>query len=139
MPARVEIANHEICHALREPIFAVVNVVKKTVLEHTEPELAADLFERGLCLAGGGALLRGLPELLSRETGLPVRVAEDPLTCVARSRLRRTPGRPRHLQADPRYRWRLTECWNAVLFSILLSRIDFEVSSHGDCHRTPWR
>lgn len=83
MPREIEISNHEICDALREPIFAVVNVVR-VVLEHTEPELAADLFERGLCLAGGGALLRGLPELLSRETGLPVRVAEDPLTCVAR-------------------------------------------------------
>ena len=54
------------------------------MLERTQPELAADLLERGICMAGGASLLRGLPEIISMETGLPVALAEDPLTCVAR-------------------------------------------------------
>ena len=53
-------------------------------LEKTDPELSADLVERGLVLCGGGVLLRGLDQLIARETGLPVRIADDPLTCVAR-------------------------------------------------------
>jgi rod shape-determining protein MreB len=56
----------------------------KTALEHTPPELGADIAERGMMLTGGGALLRDLDRLLAEETGLPVLVAEDPLTCVAR-------------------------------------------------------
>ncbi|MCK5531154.1 MAG: rod shape-determining protein, partial [Halopseudomonas aestusnigri] len=53
-------------------------------LEHTAPELAADIVDKGIVLTGGGALLRDLDKLLTQETGLPVIVAEDPLTCVAR-------------------------------------------------------
>jgi len=83
MPRQIEISNHEIVDALREPITSIIGVVK-VVLERTKPELSADLLERGLCLAGGTSLLRGLPDVMARETGLPVRLAEDPLTCVAR-------------------------------------------------------
>jgi rod shape-determining protein MreB len=83
MPKEVEISNHEIVEALREPVGAILNVVKM-VLERTKPELAADLLEKGLCMAGGTSLLRGLPEIMAMDTGLPVRLAEDPLTCVAR-------------------------------------------------------
>jgi rod shape-determining protein MreB len=83
MPREIEIYSSEIAEALREPVAAIVNTVK-VVLERTEPELAADLLERGICLAGGTSLLRGLPEVIHRATGLPVRIADDPLTCVAR-------------------------------------------------------
>ncbi len=83
MPREIEIGSTEICHGMRDPVNAIVGVCK-SVLERTEPELAADLLERGLCLAGGACLLRGLPQVLAQETGLPVRIAEDPLTCVAR-------------------------------------------------------
>jgi rod shape-determining protein MreB len=55
----------------------------KTILEKTPPELAADIIERGITLTGGGALLRGLDQLLELETGIPVRVANDPMSCVA--------------------------------------------------------
>ena len=83
MPRELEVGNHEIVEALREPVGAIINVVKM-VLERTKPELAADLLENGLCMAGGTSLLRGLPEIMAMDTGLPVRLAEDPLTCVAR-------------------------------------------------------
>lgn len=82
MPREVEVSNHAIAGALQESVNAIVNCVK-SVLERTQPELAADLIERGITMAGGTSLLRGLPEVLARATGLPVRVADDPLTCVA--------------------------------------------------------
>ena len=66
-----------------DPLNQIVSAVK-TALEHTPPELGADIAERGMMLTGGGALLRDLDRLLAEETGLPVLVAEDPLTCVAR-------------------------------------------------------
>ena len=67
---------------MRDPLDAIVDAVR-TTLERCPPELAADLVDRGLVLAGGGALLRGLDKLLREETGLPVHVAEDPLSAVA--------------------------------------------------------
>ncbi len=82
LPKTVTITSEEIRECLQEPINAIVEVVKIT-LEETPPELAADIMERGIMLAGGGSLLRGLDKLLSMETGLPVIVADDPLTCVA--------------------------------------------------------
>jgi len=82
LPKTVAITSEEIRECLQEPINAIVEVVK-TTLEETPPELAADIMERGIMLAGGGSLLRGLDKLLSMETGLPVIVADDPLTCVA--------------------------------------------------------
>lgn len=73
----------EILEALQEPLASIVGAVK-SALEQSPPELASDIAERGMVLTGGGALLRDLDRLLSDETGLPVIVAEDPLTCVAR-------------------------------------------------------
>ncbi|MDD5002092.1 MAG: rod shape-determining protein, partial [Thiomonas arsenitoxydans] len=72
-----------ILEALTDPLNQIVSAVKNA-LEQTPPELGADIAERGMMLTGGGALLRDLDRLLAEETGLPVLVAEDPLTCVAR-------------------------------------------------------
>src|SRR5690606_3234869 len=75
--------SEEILEALKEPLSAIVNAVK-TALEASPPELASDIAERGMMLTGGGALLRDIDRLLSEETGLPVIIADEPLTCVAR-------------------------------------------------------
>ncbi len=83
MPRGIEVTSSEIMEALRQPVMSVVNSVKM-VLERTQPELASDLMERGICMAGGTSQLRGLAQLLAQETGLPVRLAVDPMTCVAR-------------------------------------------------------
>lgn len=81
LPRRATISSGEIREAIQEPINAIVEAVKVT-LEGTPPELAADLYERGILLAGGGALLEGLDMLIARETGMPVHIADDPLSCV---------------------------------------------------------
>ena len=73
----------EILEALTEPLNNIVSSVK-SALERTPPELGADIADKGMVLTGGGALLRDLDRLLMEETGLPVIVAEEPLTCVAR-------------------------------------------------------
>ncbi|HYG75092.1 MAG TPA: rod shape-determining protein [Planctomycetota bacterium] len=83
LPRTVNVRSEEIREALHEPLDQIVRSIKST-LEGTPPELAADLIESGITLAGGGALLRGLDKMLARETGLPVRRADDPLTAVAR-------------------------------------------------------
>ena len=83
IPRSFTISSNEILEALSEPLNSIVTAVK-SALEHTPPELAADIAERGMTLTGGGALLRDIDRLLMEETGLPVSVAEDPLTCVAR-------------------------------------------------------
>ena len=83
LPRKTVITSEECREALVEPINAIIETVTRT-LERCEPELAADLVENGITLAGGGALLRGISEMMSEATGLDVRVAEDPLTCVAR-------------------------------------------------------
>lgn len=83
LPRKATISAAEIREALQEPISAIIDTVTRT-LERAEPELAADLVENGIMLAGGGALLRGLPTVLNRATGLNVKIADDPLTCVAR-------------------------------------------------------
>jgi len=83
LPRKMVITSEEIREALQEPLSTIVEVVTRT-LERAEPELAADLVENGLTLAGGGALLRGIDSVLGSATGLEVRVAEDPMTCVAR-------------------------------------------------------
>jgi rod shape-determining protein MreB len=82
LPKTLTITSQEVREALLEPINAIVESVRVT-LERCPPELSADLVDRGLVLAGGGALLRGLDKLLTEETGLPVHVAEDPLSAVA--------------------------------------------------------
>ncbi|GAB6041297.1 rod shape-determining protein [Endothiovibrio diazotrophicus] len=83
IPRSFTLNSNEILEALQEPLSGIVGAVK-TALEQTPPELGADVAERGIVLTGGGALLRELDRLLMEETGLPVLVAEDPLTCVAR-------------------------------------------------------
>lgn len=83
IPRSFTLNSHEIQEALQEPLQGIVGAVKNA-LENTPPELGADVAERGLVLTGGGALLKGIDRLLMEETGLPVLVAEDPLTCVAR-------------------------------------------------------
>ena len=83
VPRSFTISSNEILEALTEPLNSIVSEVKKA-LEETPPELGADIAERGMMLTGGGALLRDLERLLAEETGLPVLVAEEPLTCVVR-------------------------------------------------------
>jgi len=83
VPRSFILNSNEILEALQEPLSGIVSAVK-TALEQTPPELGADVAERGMVLTGGGALLRDLDRLLMEETGLPVIIAEDPLTCVAR-------------------------------------------------------
>ena len=81
LPKELSVSSEEIREALKEPVNSVVDSIKFT-LEKTPPELAADIMERGIMLTGGGALLRGLDKLISKETGIPVFIAEDPLDCV---------------------------------------------------------
>jgi len=83
VPRSFSLNSNEILEALQEPLQGIVSAVKGA-LEQTPPELGADVAERGIVLTGGGALLRHLDKLIMEETGLPVLVAEDPLTCVAR-------------------------------------------------------
>ncbi|MCP4882040.1 MAG: rod shape-determining protein, partial [Gammaproteobacteria bacterium] len=83
IPRSFTLNSNEIMEALQEPLSTIVQSVK-SALEQSPPELAADIGESGIILTGGGALLRDLDRLISEETGLPVIVAEDPLTCVAR-------------------------------------------------------
>jgi rod shape-determining protein MreB and related proteins len=83
VPRSFTLNGDEILEALQEPLSAIVQAVK-SALEQSPPELASDIAESGLVLTGGGALLMDLDKLLSEETGLPVIVADDPLTCVAR-------------------------------------------------------
>jgi rod shape-determining protein MreB len=83
IPRSFTLNSNEILEALQEPLAGIVGAVK-TALEQTPPELGADVAERGIVLTGGGALLRDIDKLLMEETGLPVVIADDPLTCVAR-------------------------------------------------------
>jgi rod shape-determining protein MreB len=83
IPRSFVLNSNEILEALQEPLSGIVSAVK-TALEQTPPELGADVAERGMVLTGGGALLKDLDRLLMEETGIPVIIAEDPMTCVAR-------------------------------------------------------
>ena len=83
VPRSFTLNSNEILEAMQEPLSGIVGAVR-TALEQTPPELAADIAERGMVLTGGGALLKDIDRLLMEETGLPVVVADDPLTCVAR-------------------------------------------------------
>ncbi|MDD5197149.1 MAG: rod shape-determining protein [Candidatus Omnitrophota bacterium] len=82
LPKTVTVTSEEIRESLQEPLRAILEVVKIS-LERTPPELAADLIEHGIVMAGGGSLLKGLDKLISEETGLPVHIADDPVTAVA--------------------------------------------------------
>ena len=82
LPKNISLSAKEVREALAAPLQEVVDAIK-TTLEKTPPELASDIIDHGITLTGGGALLRGLDELVTRETGMPVHIAENPLDCVA--------------------------------------------------------
>lgn len=82
LPRRLEMDSVEVREALQEPTTTVIEEIKKS-LGQTPPELAADIVERGIVMTGGGSLLKGLPKLIGKETGVPVILAENPLLCVA--------------------------------------------------------
>ncbi len=82
LPKTVVLSSEDVRIALEEPLQAIIDAVKST-LDKTPPELASDIMDRGIMLAGGGSLLQGLDERLRRETEMPIHVAESPLTCVA--------------------------------------------------------
>ena len=82
VPKEIIISERQIAEGLAEPVSAIVEAVK-VALEHTAPELASDIVDKGIVLTGGGALLGNLAFVLRHATGLPVSVADDPLTCVA--------------------------------------------------------
>ena len=82
LPRTITINSDEVTEAIAEPLESIVNIVK-SVLEKTPPELASDIIDRGMVLTGGGALLRNVDRLLTKETGVPCYVAENPLACVA--------------------------------------------------------
>ncbi|MBQ9494284.1 MAG: rod shape-determining protein [Treponema sp.] len=82
LPRRLEIDSVEVREALKDPVTRIVDEIKST-LGHTPPELAADIVERGIVMTGGGSMLKGLPKLISKETGVPVILVEHPLECVA--------------------------------------------------------
>ncbi|MBA3954851.1 rod shape-determining protein [Candidatus Dependentiae bacterium] len=81
VPKTITLTNTEVHESLLETIASIIDVVR-VALENTPPELSSDLVDKGIVMAGGGSLLRGLDKLISRETGLPVRIADDPLFCV---------------------------------------------------------
>ena len=82
LPRSITITSGEVIEALQEPLGLIVGAVR-TVLEKTPPELASDIIDRGMVLCGGGSLLRGMDKLLTKDTGVPAYVAENPLACVA--------------------------------------------------------
>ncbi len=81
LPRILTLDNHEMRECLKGPVDQILEVVKST-LDHTPPELIADIVDRGIVMTGGGSLLKGLPKFISKETGVPVFLAENPLTCV---------------------------------------------------------
>lgn len=81
LPKTIVVNEAQIREALKEPVYAIIESIK-TTLEKTPPELAADIMEKGIMLAGGGALLKGLDKLINYETNMPVHIAESPLDCV---------------------------------------------------------
>lgn len=82
LPKIIEVSEVQIREALKDPVASIIDAIK-TTLEKTPPELAADIMDKGIMLAGGGALLRGLDALINNETHMPVHIAESPLDCVA--------------------------------------------------------
>ena len=100
IPKVVRIHSSEVREAIQEPVQQIVDAVRRA-LEITPPELASDIVDRGIVMAGGGSLIRGLDVVLSQETSLPIRIDEDPLTCVVR-------GTGRILEDPDKYRSVLT-------------------------------
>ncbi|MEO6255746.1 MAG: rod shape-determining protein [Sphingomicrobium sp.] len=95
VPTEIQLNQAEIAEALAEPVARIVHIVR-VALERSQPEIAADIIDEGITMTGGGSLLRGIETVLADETGLPVKVAEDPMNCVAL-------GAGRALE-DPEYR-----------------------------------
>ncbi len=93
LPKNIQISSAEIREALADPLASIVDAIRST-LENTPPELSADIIDHGIMLTGGGALLRGLDQLISKETGMPVHIAESPLDCVADGTGKRLEGPP---------------------------------------------
>ncbi len=83
LPKNITITSSEVQHAMEESIGDIIDIIKAT-LEKTPPELASDIMEKGIILAGGGALIENLDKLVSEKTGMPVFIAEDPLDCVVK-------------------------------------------------------
>jgi len=83
LPRTVKVSSSEVCTAISEPLAEIIQVIK-SILRETPPELSADVMDKGMILSGGGALLRGIDELIARETGVPCFIAEEPLLCVAK-------------------------------------------------------
>ena len=83
LPRTLRVTSEEIRKAIQEPVSSILEAIKIT-LENTPPELAADIMDRGIVMTGGGALLKGLDTLISKETGMPVHVADEPLLCVVK-------------------------------------------------------
>jgi len=83
LPVSFEVSNNEILESLHEPLALIINSLR-TALEQTPPELSSDIAQNGLVITGGGALLEGIDKLINSQTNLPVSIADDPLTCVAR-------------------------------------------------------
>jgi rod shape-determining protein MreB len=82
VPKEIVLSERQIAESLAEPVSAIIEAVK-VALEHTAPELAADIVDKGIVLTGGGALLTNLDLVIRHATGLPISIADDPLTCVA--------------------------------------------------------
>ena len=82
VPGEITLNQSQVAEALAEPVNHIVEVVR-AALEHTQPEIAADVIDQGITMTGGGSLLRELSQVIADETGLPVRVADDPMSCVA--------------------------------------------------------
>jgi rod shape-determining protein MreB len=83
LPKNVEVSSNEIAEAMQEPLRLIVGAIRD-VLEETPPELAADIFNRGIVLSGGGAQLRGIDRFVSMHTGIPALIADEPQTSVVR-------------------------------------------------------
>jgi rod shape-determining protein MreB len=83
LPRNIKVSSHEICEAIDGPLNEIIKTIKK-VLRETPPELSADIMDKGMIVSGGGALLRNIDKLISKRTGVPCFVAEDPLLCVAK-------------------------------------------------------
>jgi rod shape-determining protein MreB len=83
LPKNIKISSNEICYAIAEPLKEIIQCIKN-VLRETPPELSADIMDKGMVIAGGGACLRNVAALVSQATGVPCFIADDPLACVAK-------------------------------------------------------